>query len=42
MGVTDDLSAGDAKLISTPLNFLQIWECRYLLGMRPWRWRDQG
>lgn len=39
MDVTDDLSARDAKLISTPLNFLQIRECWCLLGMGLWRWR---
>jgi len=37
--VTEDLRARDARLFSTPLNFLQIWECWCLLGMRPWRWR---
>lgn len=39
MDLTDDLSARDAKLISTPSNFLQIRECWCLLGMRLWRWR---
>lgn len=39
MDVTDDFSARDAKLISTPLNFLQIWERWCLLGMKLWRVR---